>query len=86
MVVYGIAADDEAPIARDFAEALGLTFPILMDTGGTVHSEYSMFSAFSTAAFPQDWVIGTDGRIVYGNNTFEPDEMRAVIERELAGH
>ncbi len=42
-----------------------------------------MLSAFSTAAFPQDWVVGTDIRIVYANNTFEPDEMRAIIEREL---
>ena len=83
MVVYGIASDDEPEEAQTFVEALGLTYPILIDEGGVVHSEYSMLSAFSTAAFPQDWVVGTDGRIVYANNTFEPDEMRAIIEREL---
>jgi peroxiredoxin len=62
---------------------LPIAYPILIDEGGVVHSGYSMLSAFSTAAFPQDWVVGTDGRIVYANNTFEPDEMRAIIEREL---
>ncbi len=83
-MVYGIASDDDPHILAAFAEALGLTYPILIDEGGLVHSEYSMSSAFSTAAYPQDWVVGTDGRIVYANNIFEPDEMAAVIERELS--
>jgi hypothetical protein len=39
--------------------------------------------AFPSAAFPQDWVIGTDGTIVYGNNGFELDAMITAIEGEL---
>ena len=35
------------------------------------------------AAFPQDWIIGSDGRVAYVNNAYEPDEMIDVIEREL---
>jgi hypothetical protein len=62
---------------------LPIPCPILIDEGGVVHRGYSLLSAFSTAAFPQDSVVGTDGRIVYANNTFEPDEMRAIIEQEL---
>ena len=85
-MVYGIVSDDDLYQARAFAEALGLTYPILYDEGGLVHEQYAMFSAFPSAAYPQDWVVGTDGRIVYANNIFEPDEIRAVIERELAGH
>jgi peroxiredoxin len=81
--VYGIAPEDDAGTVRTFKEALGLTFPILMDEGGVVHRDYAMTTAFMTTAFPQDWVVGTDGRIVYANNAFEPDEMRIVIEREL---
>jgi hypothetical protein len=42
-----------------------------------------MGSAFPSAAFPQDWIVGPDGRIVYENNGFEPDEMRYVLEQTL---
>lgn len=82
--VFGVASDDPPDVARAYAEALGLSFPILLDEGGAVHREYAMFSAFSTAAYPQDWIIGTDGRVVYANNAFEPDVIRAVLDRELA--
>jgi len=41
-------------------------------------------TAFMSAAYPQDWIVGVDGKIAYANNAFEPDEMRAVIERELS--
>jgi hypothetical protein len=39
--------------------------------------------AFPSAAFPQDWIVGPDGRIIYENNGFEPDEMRYVLEQAL---
>ena len=66
-----------------FVESLGLTFPVLLDTDGSVNEQYASQMAFPTAAYPQDWVIGTDGVIVYANNTFEADEMIQAIEREL---
>ena len=40
-----------------------------------------MNQAFPTAAYPQDWIVGPDGTILYVNNGFEPDEMRFVLER-----
>ena len=43
---------------------------------------YMMQAAFDTAAYPQDWVIGTDGRVAYVNNGYEPDEIAAVVEQE----
>ena len=42
-----------------------------------------MALAFPTGAYPQDWVIGTDGLVVYANNRFELEEMTTAIEREL---
>ena len=83
MVVYGVASDDSPEALAAFKERLGLSFPILVDTDGEVHAAYSMALAFSSAAYPQDWIVGTDGRVAYANPAFEPDEMRAVIEREL---
>jgi len=78
-----VASADSYSTLRDYAEALGLTFPILVDTDGSVHREYAMVSAFSTAAYPQDWIVGPDGRIAYANNAFEPDEMRLILDLML---
>ncbi len=83
-MVYGVASDDESHTLEAFRDALGLTFPILVDADGAVHAQYAMEQAFSTALYPQDWIVGSDGQIVYSNNAFEPDEMRAVLDRELA--
>ena len=83
MVVWGIGSDDPLDALTSFANALGLTYPILHDRDGSVHTDYSMTSAFPTAAYPQDWIVGADGRIVYANNAYEPSEIRAVIEREI---
>ena len=58
--------------------------PILIDSGGVVHSDYAQQHAFPSAAFPQDYVIGTDGVVVYANNGFELDAMIAAIETELS--
>ena len=66
-----------------YVDSLGLTFPILLDTDGAVNEAYARRMAFPTGAYPQDWVIGKDGVIVYANNRFELEEMRTAIEREL---
>ena len=84
MVVWGIVSREEAHIVRDFSERLGITYPVLLDTDGNVNREYAQEMAFPSAAFPQDWVIGTDGVVVYANNGFELDAMVSAIENELA--
>ena len=83
MKVYGIASQDNHQALVNFAQTFGLTFPILEDPQGKVHAEYEMNQAFPTAAYPQDWIVGPRGRILYVNNGFEPDEMRFVLERAL---
>jgi peroxiredoxin len=83
VVVWGVGTSTPEGDIRNFAEYMGLTFPILLDPKGTLGDSYNLGMAFPSAAFPQDWVIGTDGNIVYGNNHFEPDEMIAAIESEL---
>lgn len=39
--------------------------------------------AFPSAAYPQDWIIDTNGNIVYVNNGFEVDSMQTIIENQL---
>lgn len=57
--------------------------PVLVDDA-RVSEQYFIESAFPTAAYPKDWIIGVDGTIQYENNRYEYDAMVEVIERELA--
>jgi len=40
--------------------------------------------AFPTGAYPQEWVVGTDGVIEYYANEYEYEALVSVIEQELA--
>ena len=76
---------DDGGAARDFAEQLDIGMPILWDEGGEVHARYPIEQAFPSAAFPQQWLIGTDGTIAYVANTLDHDALTTAIERELGG-
>ena len=84
MRVYAIASMENKDTVQTFVDQLGLTYPVLLDEDGSALRDYEMTMAFPSAAYPQDWVIGADGTIVYANNGFEADEMQAAIERELS--
>lgn len=84
MVVLGIGPNEREEDLRIWAEALDLSYPVMTDPDGLVHRQYVQTMAFPSAAFPQDWVVGSDGTVIYANNGFEADEMQAAIERELA--
>ena len=84
MVVYGIASRESTDTVRSFVDRLGITYPILLDNDGSVNGQYAQEMAFPSAAYPQDWVIGTDGVVVYANNGFELDAMVTAIEQELS--
>ncbi len=70
---------------RAFVEQYGVTFPVLLDRDGRVNQAYRQDPAFPSAAYPQDWVIGSDGTVVYVNNGFELDAMETAIDAELDG-
>ncbi len=84
MVVWGIGSDDTFEDLVAFRDQMGLTFPILYDEGGAVQALYAQQSAFESTVYPQDWIIGSDGRVAYVNNGYDPEAMIAVIEAELA--
>ncbi len=84
VVVWGIASHEPVDALERFRDAYGLSFPILVDADGEVSEVYNQLMAFPSAAYPQDWIIGTDGVVVYANNAFELEEMVTVIEAELA--
>jgi len=82
-MVLGIASHEPVDTLTEFRDRFGITFPILMDTDGSVNGQYAQEMAFPSAAYPQDWVVGTDGVVVYANNGFELDAMVNAIENEL---
>ena len=84
-MVLGVVSDDSKADAESFVIQMGLTFPVLFDDGGAVHALYQMESGGTASVYPQDWVVGAAGEVVYHNNHYEPDEMIAVIEAELDG-
>ena len=84
VVVWGIGSQDEFSTLEGFAKQMGLTFPVLWDDGAVVKAEYDPGKVPTNSAYPQDWIVGVDGTIAYVNTTYEPDEMFAILEAELA--
>ena len=82
-MVYAIASLESAYAVEQFKAYTGATFPFLLDTDGAVYEDYRQQTAFWSAAYPQDWIIGADFKVAYVNNGYEPDEMIAVIEEQL---
>lgn len=83
--MWAIASRESEGAVQDWVEAFDITLPVLVDGDGAVTALYQQTMAFPTGAYPQEWLIGTDGVIEYYANEYEPDALRAVIERELAG-
>jgi peroxiredoxin len=84
VIIWGIAAEDPLKDVINFVAQLGLTFPILFDETGSVHAEYNPLQSYTNSVYPQDWIVGVDGTIVYVNNQYQPEEMQAILEQELA--
>ncbi len=82
--VWGISSREDAARVRAYAESLGLTFPILIDETGAVDRMYDLAFAFPTGAYPQDFVVGADGRIVYASNRPDVEAIEAAVEAELS--
>ena len=61
-VVWGIATRESRDRVQAYTDALGVTFPVLLDEDGSVDRMYDLMFAFPTGAYPQDFVVGTDGR------------------------
>ncbi len=58
--------------------------PILLDAKNLVGTLYDQEMPFDTGAYPQEWIIGSDGKIAYVDNHFEYDAVIEILERELA--
>ena len=84
LVVWGIGSEDGYDALKAFTELMGLTYPILVDEAAELLAIYDPGKPPTNSVCPQDYIIGVDGTVVYVNTKYEPDEMIAVIEEELA--
>jgi len=83
VVVWGIVSQDTRAQASRFVRQMGLTFPVLFDANATVLDRFGRLRHSFSTIYPQDWIVGVDGKVSYVNAGYEPDEMRAVLEAEL---
>ena len=83
MVVWGISSEDRYADLVEFTDQMGLTYPVLFDEGGLVHDQYNPGDIPTNSLYPQDWIIGADGRVRYVNTIYDPVELMAVLDAEL---
>ena len=83
-MVWAIASREREEAVRDWAETFDIDIPVLLDGDGSVAALYQATMAFPTGAYPQEWVVGTDGVIEYYANEYEYEALVSVIEQELA--
>lgn len=84
MVVWGIASQDERARVVRFTAQMGLTFPVLFDEDSEVLNRYGSLPHSFDTIYPQDWVVGVDGRVAYVNPGYDPEGLTALLEAELA--
>lgn len=82
-VVWGIATREDAERVRAYADSLGVDFPVLLDETGDVDRLYDLAFAFPTGAYPQDFVVGTDGRVVYASNQPDVEAIERAVVAEM---
>ena len=75
-------ANEPAPLVQDFQEQTGITFPLVEDR--ELSAELFAYPEGTNYPFPRDAVIGPDLRVRSIKNSFDADEMRALIDELIA--
>jgi peroxiredoxin len=81
LAVVGINAREDGETVRRYAKALGLTFPLVLDTAGEINAVYGV------VGLPTTFLVGRDGRAValaVGPREWASIPGRAIIETLLA--
>ncbi len=81
-MVWGVGSQDTYEDLVAFRDWMGVTFPILFDENATVQRQYEQVRARSSV-YPQDWIIGPDGIVLYVNNAYDAEAMTEIIESVL---
>ena len=66
LVVLAVSVDDDVGVVREYVEAHGFTFPVLLDVGRVVAGR------FNVSVFPTSFVVDAEGRVV--------DRMQGAVD------
>ena len=81
--MLGIADADSEDQLNDFRDALGITFPILVDTNGEVDAAWAVTPEYDDTLYPQEYVVDAQGNIVFISNSYDPEALQAVLDELL---
>ena len=81
MLVYGLHGNEPAQLLADFVEQTGVTYPVLYHNGTQGKFDYAPGVGYP---YPRDVVIGKDGTVRSIKNSFDIQEMDALIQQLLA--
>jgi peroxiredoxin len=79
LVVLGISVDDDLRRAREFADAMSVSYPILFDAGSTIGKDYQL------QKMPMTILVDRAGVIRYSSVGFKRGDERVFLDqiREL---
>ncbi len=82
--MLAVGADDSLADLTSFRDELGLTLPVLFDEDGSVQASYELDPANAETVYPQDYLLDAEGTIVYLANTYEPEQIRTLLDEMLS--
>jgi peroxiredoxin len=79
LVVLGISVDEDARRAKDFAESMRVSYPIMFDTGSDIGRDYQL------AKMPMTILVDRSGVVRFSHVGFKRGDDRMYLEqiREL---
>ncbi|MBL4687930.1 MAG: TlpA family protein disulfide reductase, partial [Nannocystaceae bacterium] len=78
VVVIGVSVDEQVEDAQDFAEAMQVTFPLVVD------ADHTLADAWQPPKMPTTYVIDADGMLVATFSGYSPgehDTLRELVRR-----
>ncbi len=75
LVVLGVSIDEDLRRARDFAEAMKVSYPVMFDTGSDVGKNYLL------GKMPMTILVDRSGVVRYSHVGFKAGDDRIYLER-----
>ena len=81
VVIFGINNNENLELIKNFIAAIGITFPVLMDSDQTVVTDY--YQPAFISPFPLDYIIDQQGKVAYHDTEYNPRRMTEIINNLL---
>ena len=81
ILLLGVNIDEPQSVVEDFAREFKLTYPVLL--GNTSLKNAYNIAGSHVSPYPRDYIIGSDGKIIYASAEFDPEEIETVLNTHL---